>query len=77
GLAEASTDDLDVRIDDWHLARQAAPERLHTHIAADDFDYALTFAPTQPVLWQGEQGVSRKGPDPAHASHYLSWPQLE
>ncbi|MBL8467679.1 carotenoid 1,2-hydratase [Methyloversatilis discipulorum] len=77
GLAEAAVDDLDVRIDDWHLARQPAPERLLARIAADEFDYALTFAPTQPVLWQGDQGFSRKGPDPAHASHYLSWPQLD
>ncbi|WP_019915540.1 lipocalin-like domain-containing protein [Methyloversatilis discipulorum] len=77
GLAEAAVDDLDVRIDDWHLARQPSPERLLARIAADEFDYALTFAPSQPVLWQGDQGFSRKGPDPAHASHYLSWPQLD
>lgn len=76
GLAAAATGDLDVRIDDWHLARQAAPERLRASIVAADFGYALEFAPTQPVLWQGEAGFSRKSADPAHASHYLSWPQL-
>lgn len=75
GLAEASADDLDVFIDRWRLRRQPAPERLRADIEDDGFAYALEFEPTQPVLWQGDRGFSRKGPA-AHASHYLSWPQL-
>jgi predicted secreted hydrolase len=31
---------------------------------------------TQPVLLQGDAGFSRKGPEEAQASHYLSEPQL-
>jgi predicted secreted hydrolase len=76
GLAEASVSDLDVHIDDWTLRRDPAPERLAARIAAPDFGYALDFTPTQPVLWQGDAGFSQKAADPAHASHYLSWPQL-
>jgi len=76
GLAEASTGDLDVHIDDWRLRRRHAPEALLTHIAAADFTYALEFKPTQPVLWQGDAGFSRKSADPGYASHYMSWPQL-
>ncbi|WP_374341223.1 lipocalin-like domain-containing protein [Methyloversatilis sp.] len=76
GLAEASVSDLDVRIDDWHLARRPGPERLLARIEAADFGLALEFLPTQPVLWQGEGGFSRKGPQAEYASHYLSWPQL-
>ena len=76
GLAEAAVGDLDVRIDDWRLLRQPAPEQLQARIVAPDFGYALDFAPTQPVLWQGDAGFSQKAADAAHASHYLSWPQL-
>lgn len=76
GLAEASTDDLDVRIDDWSLQRLDEPERLLARIDGEDFAYALDFEPTQQVLWQGDRGFSRKGPQDTHASHYLSWPQL-
>jgi predicted secreted hydrolase len=76
GLAEASVSDLDVHIDDWSLRREQVPERLQARIAAADFGYRLDFTPTQPVLWQGDAGFSQKAADPAHASHYLSWPQL-
>jgi predicted secreted hydrolase len=76
GLAGAATGDLDVRIDDWHLARRPAPETLLARIAAPEFGYALEFTPTQPVLWQGDAGFSQKSADPVHASHYMSWPQL-
>ena len=34
------------------------------------------FAPTQPLLLQGDGGYSRKGPAPAQASYYYSQPQL-
>jgi predicted secreted hydrolase len=76
GLASAAANDLDVRIDGWHLVRQAKPERLFARVDGEDFAYALDFTPTQPVLRQGEEGFSRKSADPVHASHYLSWPQL-
>ena len=36
----------------------------------------LQFDSTQPVLLQGRQGLSRKGPDAAQASYYYSQPQL-
>jgi predicted secreted hydrolase len=62
--------------DDWSLRRRHAPEALLTRIAAADFAYALEFKPTQPVLWQGDAGFSRKSADPGYASHYMSWPQL-
>jgi predicted secreted hydrolase len=40
------------------------------------FAYTLTLASTQPLLLQGDAGYSRKGPEPAQASHYYSQPQL-
>jgi predicted secreted hydrolase len=74
GLVEARTGDTDVRIDDWHLRRDAGGYR--TRIASDEFTLELSLEPTQPLLLQGEHGFSRKGPDASHASYYYSEPHL-
>lgn len=73
--AAARTDDTQVHIGDWHL-RRAADGRYSAALGGEGFAYALTLAPTQPLLLQGDAGYSRKGPDPAQASHYVSEPQL-
>jgi predicted secreted hydrolase len=75
GLAEASTADADIVIDDWRL-RRAADGRFATKVIGKDFTLDLTFQPTQPILLQGEGGYSRKGSKPSQASHYYSLPQL-
>ena len=74
GVAEASTADTAVRIDDWRLER--SPGGYRTRIAAESFALELDFAPTQPPMPQGERGFSRKGPSPAQASYYYSEPHL-
>jgi len=75
GLAEASKTDTDVHVLDWSLARRG--DDYETRIESNEFDYALKFRPTQPVLLEGESGFSRKGPDPAQASYYYSRPHLQ
>lgn len=75
GLAEASTRDADIRLLDWSF-RRTADGRFHTEAAGKDFTLALSFRPTQPILLQGEQGYSQKGPHPEQASHYYSLPHL-
>lgn len=79
GLAEAATGDTRVLLRDWTLQRSGPPTRsqYHGRLAARDFALDLRFTQTQPVLLQGEQGYSRKGPLPAQASHYYSQPQLQ
>ncbi|MGP1678425.1 MAG: lipocalin-like domain-containing protein [Burkholderiales bacterium] len=74
GLAEAKEGSTDVWIDDWSL--QQTDSGYSARIAARDFGYALEFKVTQPLLLQGERGLSRKGPLPAQASYYYSQPQL-
>jgi len=74
GLAEAKEGSTNVAIDDWSL-RQTA-DGYSASIAAREFVYALEFKRTQPVLLQGDRGLSRKGPLPAQASYYYSQPQL-
>ena len=73
-LAEAKEGSTNVAIDDWSL-RQTA-DGYSASIAAREFVYALEFKRTQPVLLQGDRGLSRKGPLPAQASYYYSQPQL-
>lgn len=74
GLAEASTTTTEVRVDDWSLA--LAGDRYVTKVMAREFSLDLVFAATTPVLLQGENGWSRKGPRDAQASYYYSRPQL-
>ena len=76
GLAYAKQGELQVRLDDWSL-RQVAPNRYRAVVQGDDFSFDLLLDATQPPLLQGEDGFSRKGPDPRAASYYYSLPQLQ
>ena len=84
GLAEASETDTHVRIGDWYLQRQpvagqTASDASHylAKLAAKDFTLNLEFDSTQPLLLQGSNGLSRKGPEDEQASYYYSQPQLK
>ncbi|MEM5423515.1 MULTISPECIES: lipocalin-like domain-containing protein [Paraburkholderia] len=76
GLAQASETDTAVRIDDWSIERNT-DGRYRLNVATPDFTFALTLAPTQPVLVNGQGGYSRKGPLPDEASYYYSVPWLQ
>jgi len=75
GLAGAEEGGMRIWIGDWRLEAQGDVYRAD--LPAEDFRLELELRPTQPVLLQGEEGVSRKGPHPDEASHYYSMPQLE
>jgi predicted secreted hydrolase len=80
-LARAALHDADLRLRDWTLRRDdagpaAQRSRWHTRVTIARHALELQMSRTQPVLLQGEAGWSRKGPQPAQASHYLSEPQL-
>ncbi|MBE0614887.1 MAG: carotenoid 1,2-hydratase, partial [Burkholderiales bacterium] len=74
GLAEAAEGRTAVAIEDWSLAQTA--QGYSARITAREFDYALEFQSTQPVVLQGGRGLSRKGPEAAQASYYYSQPHL-
>ena len=78
GLAYADTGDTRLNLRGWTLKRRAGDDMApyEAKIAASDFELTLTLNPTQPVLLQGQQGLSRKGPDASQASFYYSQPQL-
>lgn len=75
GLAQASVTDTAVHIQDWSLVRR--PENYHTQVRGEGFEFDLSLRETQPLLLQGQAGLSRKGPDAAQASYYYSLPQLK
>ena len=80
GIAQASEHDTDVQLRGWALKRDGQPgrhryrARIDAHAQGFGFDFEL--AATQAVLLQGDAGYSRKGPDAAQASYYLSEPQM-
>jgi len=74
GIAQASETDTDVRLRDWSLRRDGNTHRAQA--AGAGFEFTLTLTETQPLLLQGDRGLSRKGPEPKQASFYYSLPQL-
>ena len=80
-VAEAAVGNTQVQLRDWRLSREsAAPERSRYHalIRSDSagFRFDLQFDSTQPLLLQGVNGLSQKGPQPEQTSRYYSEPQL-
>jgi predicted secreted hydrolase len=73
-LAAAAEGGLRVHIDDWSMRAEADSYRVVAHTGELRLD--LRFAATQPPLLQGANGFSRKGVNPASASHYYSLPHL-
>ncbi len=74
GLAEANAGDTHVWIDRWSLERTDAV--YSATVDADEFSFDLALTQTQPVLLNGDLGVSQKGPAPQAASYYYSVPHL-
>ncbi|MBS0508036.1 MAG: carotenoid 1,2-hydratase [Proteobacteria bacterium] len=80
GIAQTAEDDTNIHLRDWSLVRRpsSAPghSRYDIRAQADGFALELSCTSTQPLLLQGEAGLSRKGPDASQASYYYSQPQL-
>ena len=79
-LAEFEAADTRLTLRDWSLARSgpAGASRYVAQVRSPGSGFALQLRcdTTQPLLPQGENGWSRKGPHPGHASLYYSQPQL-
>ncbi len=81
GIAEAAPGRTALKVRDWSLVRREVDGRSrYSARAASEagaFAFDLALAATQPILPQGDNGWSRKGPRPSQASRYYSEPQLE
>jgi predicted secreted hydrolase len=75
GLAEAKEGNTEVWIDDWSLRRSG--DAYRAQLRSREFALELLLTPAQPVLLQGDAGMSRKGPQPPQASYYYSEPHLQ
>ena len=77
GVAVASTQDTQLKLNDWTLQRDTAePSRYNASLPTHDFALQLQLNETQPLILQGQNGLSRKGPEARQASYYYSHPQL-
>jgi predicted secreted hydrolase len=77
GLAGASADPFRVWLEDWVIEGEAAstfPLRLQA--AGDGAALRLRLRAGKPVVSQGEDGLSRKGPEEGNASYYYSLTRL-
>ncbi|QXL84691.1 carotenoid 1,2-hydratase [Comamonas sp. NLF-1-9] len=81
GVAEASSTDCAIRLQDWSLTRTPhggpGDSRYAIRAGAADFALEIDASSTQAPLLQGDAGLSRKGPHPDEASYYVSQPQLQ
>ncbi len=78
--AGASTLGLDLFQGEWRLAARsdaANPVFDAFFTVKNRYRALLTFEPRKPLVQFGEDGVERKGADPAAASHYFTWTRLD
>lgn len=79
-IARAAEGNTAIALRDWSMQRSggAGASRYVARVASDTarFTFDFTFTATQPVLLQGDNGFSRKGPRDAQSSFYYSEPQL-
>lgn len=76
--ADAAVGTLDVRNGPWslRLAGMAPPRIVVRGGVRDVATFELAWTPAKPLVVFGEDGVSRKGPEPAEASYYLTFSRL-
>ena len=74
-LAQASETDTNVVLRDWSLQRRGASYLARANGVGFAFD--LNLQESQPLLLQGDLGLSHKGPEASQASFYYSLPQLQ
>lgn len=77
GLAGAGGVPLEVFLEDWSAREtKAAPWSVRLRAAQGEGAIDLELVSAQPVVLNGERGLSRKGPEPGNASYYYSIPRL-
>ena len=78
GLAGASLEQRRYWNGNWQVL-WTDPSRGEQRLQAvcDRFKLTLTLTPEKPVVINGSDGISRKGPARGQASHYLSFTRLE
>lgn len=71
GLAGAEADPYAVWLNDWRISADG-PERVRLQAANEAMAIDLRLRQSRAPVLQGQNGFSRKGPEPGNASHYYS-----
>jgi predicted secreted hydrolase len=71
GLAGAEADPYAVWLSDWRISAEG-PDRVRLRAATGAMAIDLSLTQSRPPVLQGQNGLSRKGPEPGNASHYYS-----
>ena len=77
GLAGARAEPFRVWLEDWSMSSTGSdtfPVRLQAY--TDEARIDLTVRPEKPLVLQGNQGLSQKGPGAGNASYYYSFTRL-
>lgn len=78
GLAGATGDPYRVWLESWQVRGTDDDPALSMIMAANDqVAVDLTLVQTKPLVLQGDDGFSPKGPNPGEATYYYSLPHLE
>jgi predicted secreted hydrolase len=73
--AGAESDRFLVWNEDWVLTDRGGAHRLKAIEAGTGVD--LKLMPVKPMVFHGEEGISRKGEQEGNASHYFSYPRMQ
>jgi predicted secreted hydrolase len=77
GLAGAAFSDARYWNGNWKVRWTALPSaKQQLDAVCDRFALHLDLEPVKPAIIQGQDGVSRKGPLPGQASHYVSFTRI-
>jgi predicted secreted hydrolase len=81
GLAGAVASPFRVWLEDWELRGPRGESGgifpLSLNAREDGTGLSLTVVPSKPLVLQGEEGLSQKGPEPGNASYYYSFTRLD
>jgi len=75
GLAGARKDGMDVWLLSWSAEMQGQGIRIEAR--HQNMEISLNLIPQKPLIFHGNNGLSRKGPDKGQASYYVSYTNLE
>jgi predicted secreted hydrolase len=74
GLADASEKGMDVRLLNWTAKMEV--DRIQIGARHQQMELSLELRPRKPIVFHGENGLSRKGPREGQASYYTSFTDL-
>jgi predicted secreted hydrolase len=74
GLADASERGLDVRLLNWTARMEEG--RIRIGARHQQVELSLELSPRKPIVFHGQNGLSRKGPREGQASYYTSFTDL-